>query len=252
MVGRLASALAAQPHDHPLAQRLCDASREVLQMDGVALTLDGVTRGRLTVCTSDAASADLEDLHEVLGEGPGIDALSGAAVLADLDARADLRWPAFAPAARERTSAVSVLALPLHPGPESLGVLVAYRRSLGVLPMTLPEAVVLSTTVGAALRADESGSADSAAESWPDRAAVHQATGMVMAQLRLSSDDALAILRAHAFADDHTLVHVASDVVTRALVFVPGEDAVGLVVDEDPPDVGAEGEGPPDQEGYDR
>ena len=37
---------------------------------------------------------------------------------------------------------------------------------------------------------------------WSSRAGIHQATGMVIAQLGISPDDALAVLRAHAYAED--------------------------------------------------
>jgi AmiR/NasT family two-component response regulator len=54
---------------------------------------------------------------------------------------------------------------------------------------------------------------------WSARAEVHQATGMVIAQLRMPADDALAILRAHAYANDTTLADIAHQVVTRQLDF---------------------------------
>jgi hypothetical protein len=42
---------------------------------------------------------------------------------------------------------------------------------------------------------------------------------MVLAQLRVSADDALARLRAHAFVHQRLLIDVARDVVDRRLVF---------------------------------
>ena len=46
---------------------------------------------------------------------------------------------------------------------------------------------------------------------------------MVMAQLSISATDALALLRAHAFALDTTLLDVAHQVLDRRLVFRPPE-----------------------------
>lgn len=48
---------------------------------------------------------------------------------------------------------------------------------------------------------------------------VHQASGMVSAQLDVSVGEALARMRAYAFADDRPLARVAEDVVARRLRF---------------------------------
>jgi len=50
-------------------------------------------------------------------------------------------------------------------------------------------------------------------------AEIHQATGMVLAQLGIDATDALARLRAHAFAHQQPLLVVAADVVARRLIF---------------------------------
>ena len=55
--------------------------------------------------------------------------------------------------------------------------------------------------------------------SWAGRAEVHQATGMVIAQMSLPPEDALAILKAHAYALDTTLADVAGRVLRRELDF---------------------------------
>jgi AmiR/NasT family two-component response regulator len=51
------------------------------------------------------------------------------------------------------------------------------------------------------------------------RAEIHQATGMVLAQLEVSGTEALARLRGYAFVEQRTLIDVARDVVARRLVF---------------------------------
>ena len=52
-----------------------------------------------------------------------------------------------------------------------------------------------------------------------DRAEVHQATGMILAQLGIPAQDAFVRLRAYAFAHRRPLGDVARDVVARRLVF---------------------------------
>ena len=53
---------------------------------------------------------------------------------------------------------------------------------------------------------------------------VHQATGMVAAQLDVGVGEALSRLRAQAFADDRLLVDIADDVVQRRLRFAREDD----------------------------
>ncbi|MDT0351634.1 GAF and ANTAR domain-containing protein [Pseudonocardia charpentierae] len=59
---------------------------------------------------------------------------------------------------------------------------------------------------------------------WNDRAEVHQATGMILVQLGISSQDAFVRLRAHAFAARRPVADVARDVVARRLVFTQDMD----------------------------
>jgi AmiR/NasT family two-component response regulator len=56
-------------------------------------------------------------------------------------------------------------------------------------------------------------------EALDDRFELHQAQGMVMVQLGISLGDALTRIRAHAFANNHSLGNVAADVVSRRIRF---------------------------------
>ena len=69
-----------------------------------------------------------------LGEGPGVDAVTGGPAFAgDLtSAQCAPRWPAFAPAAVD-TGATTVFALPLFVGGIRLGVMDLYRARPGPL-----------------------------------------------------------------------------------------------------------------------
>ena len=62
---------------------------------------------------------------------------------------------------------------------------------------------------------------------WPARAKIHQATGMVIAQLKVSPDDALILIRAHAYAQGTTVAAVASALVERRLVFGLDDTSTG-------------------------
>ena len=84
------------------------------------------------------------------------------------------------------------------------------------------EAQVLIDAVGVALVKDPDVLDDDShakADSWNSRARVHQATGMVMAQLSVSSDDGIALLRAHAYAHQQSLAATSADIIARRLDF---------------------------------
>ena len=57
------------------------------------------------------------------------------------------------------------------------------------------------------------------AEVWASRAEVHQATGMVISQVGVRPEDAVALLRGQAFANDTTLLEVARQVIGRQINF---------------------------------
>jgi hypothetical protein len=134
------------------------------------------------------------------------------------------RWPVFAGALAERAEVGALFALPLQWGVLNLGVLDLYRVAPGVLAEAQLRDVVAAADTAAlmllGLRTDP-GETDG---SWLDqavgsRAEIHQATGMVLAQLGVSTADALARLRAYAFVHDRLLIDVARDVVARRLRF---------------------------------
>ena len=71
---------------------------------------------------------------------------------------------------------------------------------------------------------DNPDGADDSDAPWLDpglgsHAQIHQATGMVLAQLGIDATQALARLRAHAFTHQQLLLQVADDVVSRRLIF---------------------------------
>jgi hypothetical protein len=89
------------------ADLLCRACVDVLGVDGASLSLmyQGSTRG--TFGSSGEMSRRLDELQFTFGEGPCLEAVStGAPVLVDdLSDPAEQRWPAFARALVNETSA---------------------------------------------------------------------------------------------------------------------------------------------------
>jgi hypothetical protein len=228
----LARQLARQAPDLPLAVRLCNAANDLLGVDGSAITVAYTTPDRVTVCSTDERAARLEDLQDVLGQGPGSLAYtSGHAVHATLDDSSDPRWPQFSAAVRHQVGAIEIDAFPMRLDHEVLGVLTCHRDTEHPLLLALDRAQFLANAVGVALLRD----ADSRSPwedqgskgSWSSRAAIHQATGMVVAQLHVTPDDALVLLRAHAFAQESDLHSIAQAVLDRDLDFRYDDDEEG-------------------------
>jgi hypothetical protein len=219
VLARLASLVAAGARDEPLAVRLCRACVQILGADGGAITLASTRPERLTVSTSNGTSARIEDLQDVLGEGPGQQAFrEGRVVVAQVDGAQGGPFPMFTEMAGDIAGALTVWAIPMHPGGVTIGVITLYR-SVGGLAESLDDAQFLADAIGAALLDDRASGGMVPFAAWSDRARVHQATGMIVAQLAIAPADAMAILRAHAYAQSTTLDEIATEVVQRRLSF---------------------------------
>jgi hypothetical protein len=195
------------------------------------------------VWASDEVAARIDELQFRLCEGPCVEAFtSGAPVLVpDITDGVHDKWPVFAAAAAQETTARGMYVLPLLGGPISIGVLDLYRNQ----PLALDSQAqalagraagaafwaVLDVHPGATLgptgapnRGGPERGVDVDVEGWLadvplERAEVYQATGMLISQLEVSPDAALATLRAHAFVHDRPIDAVARDVVARTLWF---------------------------------
>jgi hypothetical protein len=173
---------------------------------------------------SDETSTRIEDLQFTLGEGPCVDAFNAGrpVIVPDLAGRECLlRWPAFTVAA-VAAGARALFAFPLQMGAIRIGVLDLYRDRVGGLDKEeLADALVFADIVTLLLLAeDHTEGADWRAYADHDqRAVVHQATGMVMAQLGGTIEAAFDRLRAYAYAGDRQLHVIADDVVNRRLRF---------------------------------
>jgi hypothetical protein len=191
------------------------------------LTIDYTSAHRVTACSTDEVAARLEDLQDVLGEGPARLAFeSGRAVTTTLTSELDGRWPTFAAAAlRVAPDRAALFALPVRAGTETIGVLSIYKLPPGALSEGLAAAQLVSDAVGVALvRESADGTWPDETAAWASRSRVHQATGMVIAQLGIAADDALALLKAHAYLQDVSLDDVAEQIVTRTLDFRGADD----------------------------
>src|SRR5580693_6894992 len=100
LLSRLALAVASEPESSPLTLRVCRATRDLLGAEGASITLENSTPNRVTLCATDEPAGLLENLQDVLGEGPCRDAFDlGEPVETALDLSATGRWPQVTAAA---------------------------------------------------------------------------------------------------------------------------------------------------------
>jgi hypothetical protein len=181
-----------------------------------------VSRGSL--CATDEVSTLIEELQYALGEGPCVQAYESDRVVVepDLADPRHPRWPAFAPPAVE-AGARALFAFPLRVGRVRLGALNLYRDRPGALSDDQhADALVMADVVAEWVLDVQAGAAPEEVALELERGAdfhfpLHNAAGMVSAQLGISLAEALVRLRAHAFGTGRPLNDVTADVVARRL-----------------------------------
>jgi hypothetical protein len=207
--------------------RMCARSLPVSGV-GLALMTDEGPVG--TVAASDGGALELEELQFTLGQGPCVDASrTGRPVLApDLAGAAARRWPQFA-AGADAAGLRAVFAFPLQVGGIRLGVLDLHRDTAGELSQEELADALSFADAATELLLDLQ--ARDTAQGMPpphalavldDRAEVHQATGAVSVRAGVSLAQALALLRARAYAEGRPVGDLARDVLDRVVRL--GED----------------------------
>jgi len=175
---------------------------------------------------SDRQSTFIEQLQLTLGEGPCIDAYQQDRPVLEpcLAEPSSPRWLGFTgPAVAAGVQAV--FGFPLHLGAVRLGALALSSDRPGRLSgeqhadaLVVAE-IVAQTVLMLQARASPGRLAAELAEGADFHAVVHQAAGMIAAQLEVSVGVALVRLRSYAFGNDRGLTEVARNVVTRVLRF---------------------------------
>jgi GAF domain-containing protein len=207
-------------------KRLCEVCAEVTGMSGAGIMLMSGDVPRGAVCTTDKVSELIEHLQYTLGEGPCVDAFQDDRPTLEPDlAQPDTpRWIAFSiPAIAAGVRAV--FGFPLQVGAVRLGALNLYRDQPG--PLTddqHADALVMADVSAAAVLMMQAnappGKLAVELETGADfQYVVHQASGMVAAQLDVTIAQAMIRLRGYSFANDRPLPEVAQDVVARRLRF---------------------------------
>lgn len=210
---------------------LCTVCVEITEVSGAGISLMVGDAPQVTLCTTNEVSELIEEMQFTYGEGPCVDAhrLCAPVIETDLAAPRLPRWDAFRGAALAG-GVRAVFGFPIHVGAARLGALNLYRDRPGALTdVQHTDAVDIAGSMARTIVATQAeavpGSLGSEIEHGTElRFVVHQATGMVAAQLGVHVDDALLRLRAYAFAHDRLVTDVADDVVARRLRLTDHDD----------------------------
>jgi hypothetical protein len=211
--------------------RLCQACVQALSVQHASIAVHVAGSGLELLCASDGVAEQVEWAQITLGEGPGIDAIDagGPMVVSDLS-DPNGSWPTFA-AEAVKSGVGAVYALPLEVGAIRVGVLDLYRNTPATLEAKdFADAVAVAELVTAILlTVGRTGRVTESLGSWWDQPLstreVHQATGMILAQLGVTAREAYVRMQAFAYAHGRMLSEVASDVINRRLRFDPDPDA---------------------------
>lgn len=221
------------------AGAVCAAFVAATLGDGAAFTVMTADSARELWCASDPVIARIAEVQFAVGEGPALTAFttSRPVLIADLGSTdITARWPAFT-AETTGLPIGGLFAFPMHLGALTLGVCELYRRrpgqltaiELGSVFRALDTATLLLLSLRAAESIDElaadgvpvAGTGVDSDRDYLGTRQVHQATGMLIAQLGVNAEQAFARLRAHAYSEGKDIVVVAEDIIARRLRLAP-------------------------------
>ena len=210
--------------------RVCAVAVDELLVSGAVVSLmtpvaPGQDQSGAIAAASSEVARSVEEIEFSVGEGPGTDAFrtSRPVLTPDLE-RALARWPGYVPAALA-TGLRATFAFPLLVGAARFGVLHLHCPEVRALSTDDTATSLLLTALATELVLDVY-SPTNGHPVRPDvplldpddhRDEVYQAQGMVMVDLGVGIDEAMARLRGHAYAHNRYISDVAKDIVAGKL-----------------------------------
>jgi hypothetical protein len=205
---------------------LCDPFMVQLPISGAVISVVDRSDHRSTVAATDPVAARWDELELELGAGP----LTTATAQSAPQLVGDIDEAAMNPVVGAHLSRLGIRALftfPLTMGLATVGVVGLYRTTSGALSSDAVGAALglarwaTVPAVKEALRDAAREDADDDAFASPGlRREVHQATGMLSAQLDVSTSEAFARLRAYAISSDRPVTAVAVDIIAGEIDFL--------------------------------
>jgi hypothetical protein len=202
--------------------RIADLARpfaSLLPVSGASVSTFGSLLATETISATDARAGRVDELQFDLGEGPCWDALATRRPVLEPDLRSNESWPAFADAVREEQIG-AIFAFPLLFGPLEIGAVDLYSTTPGTLTAEQQtQSKALSAIVSRILLRHAVSGSDKPETTTFSRRLIHQATGMVLAQVGSTADDAYLIIQARAFAENRPMREIAEDIIERRIRF---------------------------------
>lgn len=207
------------------ADRLCATCVALLDVDAATLSLVFSGDNSGTFGASDAPARTYDEVQFTLGEGPCLDSVANRCIVAVPELSGEPRWQAYT-----RTmlghDIHSVCAIPVVLGGQHVGALNVYRHRAGPLRKNEMIAALMAAELAEMPLLDllsaelATGWSDPDSGLWAElgaltRTEVNQATGMLVAQLGVEPAEALARLRAHAYATGSSAIDTARAILAR-------------------------------------
>ncbi|HEY5272197.1 MAG TPA: ANTAR domain-containing protein [Acidimicrobiales bacterium] len=226
----MAQALSTASASADLDETFCTCCRDLLGVDGVSISLAS-SFDLASMCTTNASISAFEELEFTLGEGPALDALASGEPSPPEHPPGEMseKRPPFDAAAAD-SGLGGVFAFPLNVGAARLGVLTLFVNSItGLSAAQHDDALIAADALVHVILAAQ-GSTPASAEPVPFRdvglfrAEIHQASGMLSAQIGCTVADALVQLRGRAYAVEKPIAELARDVVLGRTRLLRGAD----------------------------
>lgn len=197
----------------------------VLPVTGATVATVGSVMGSETLSATGEVARRLDERQFDLGEGPCWDAVNQAAPIAEVDfaANGPARWPLLWAALRAETIG-SIYAFPMTVGTVQIGAVDLYSHDPSSLSeMHQRQAQAMAEVIGQhvvrgalATEADEKAPVDTPFS----RRIVHQATGLVLAQVDVDAEDAMLLIQTRAHASGTSMMDVAEQLIAGRLRYV--------------------------------
>ena len=221
---------AAYPEAELLPVRLARACVRVLAVGGAGISALAHPDLRLPIGASDDVAGYVERLQFTYGEGPCLHAYATGRPQLVPAGELRQRWPELHRELTAITPFRAVASLPLLEDSTRIGALDLYSPDpAGLQPAQLGDAITIAHRVSAALVAARlfTVTAQLADPFQPPhgthtapmagRVQVWKAMGLMNVHLQITAPDALALLRAHAYATDRLVDDLAHDIVTNRI-----------------------------------
>ena len=198
------------------------AVAETLDASGAALTLFGPDEAETPAAASNPASRTAQHLEFTLGQGPAREAVRLRRPIIAAGRQMTEAWPIYGPAV-EQLGIHAVAAVPVGTAVAPVGALTvfdpprAHRPDLETFQAAADTLAVSLLSPWAAPEGEEAIGRPPLLDQGDPWAVVNQAAGMVSVQCRCGTADALALIKAHAYAENQPVDEVAAAIVDRTL-----------------------------------